>query len=42
MTMGMNTNKIFKPTFLTGQVLEETKLYGYTRIEITYQANDLV
>ena len=41
-SLGMDTDRIFRPTFLLGRELEETKDEGLSRIEISYYADDLL
>ncbi len=41
-SLGMDTNRIFHPTFLLGRELDETKEEGLSRIEISYYADDLL
>ena len=41
MTIGMNTQAIFKPSFWNERVLKETQGHGWMRIEISYYAKDV-
>jgi len=41
-SLGMDTDRIFRPIFLLGRELEETKEEGLSRIEISYYADNLL
>ena len=40
--LGMNTNALFRSSYLLRKELEEAKQYGLSRIEISYYADSLV